>query len=380
MELYILDDEFKRNEVVESFKSLIWTERYSAYGDFEMVIDPSLADQALFSAGTMLGVDKSSRVMVVQTTEQTTADDGTAALKVNGKELTEVLTTRPNRPDLTSTTVDLVGLPAAILRDLFEDICITNAVNTQDNLPVAMGDPTPTSIPEPGDSVTVRVELESLYSTLKFIADQYNLGFRIFKDGDTGNLYYEVYSGDDRTSGQTTFPSVIFSPQLDNLTDTSDLTSYALLRNVAYVIAPNGTRVVYANGGDSSTEGFDRRAIFVKADDIEEVAGATLDDLLEQRGLEELSKWRVVIAFDGEISQTAFTYGVDYNLGDLVEKRNDQGTTAIMRVTEQIFVSDEAGEKSYPTLSLDLLVETGTWLSYGVTEWPDTDPLEWVDA
>lgn len=380
MDLYILDDQFRRSEVVESFRSLIWTERYSAYGDFELAIDPSRAENGLFSTGTMLGIDKSDRIMVIQTTEDTDADDGTATLKVTGKELTEVLTTRPNRAAMTSSEVDLVGLPAAILRDLFEDICITNAVNTQDNLPVAMGDPSPTSIPEPGDSVTIRVDLNDLYSTMTQIANQYNLGFRIFKDGDTGNLYFEVYSGDDRTSGQTTFPAVVFSPQLDNLTDTTDLTSSALLKNVAYVIAPNGTRVVYANGGDTSTEGFARRAIFVKADDIDEVAGATLDLLLEQRGQEELSKTRVVIAFDGEISQTSYIYGTDYNLGDLVEKRDDQGTAAIMRVTEQIFISDENGEKSYPTLALDLLVEEGTWLAYGAQEWPDTDPLEWEDA
>lgn len=380
MDLYILNGEFKRDQVVESYESMIWTERYSAYGDFEMIIDPGLAEQPLFSSGTYLGTNLSDRVMVVDTTEKTDDSEGVQKLKVTGKEITEILTSRPNRVGLTEPEPqDQTGLPAAVMRDIFNTLIVTNTV-VEDRLPIAMGDPSPTSIPEPADSVTIRFELDTLYGSLKKIADIYNLGFRIFKDGDTGDLYFEVYSGDDRTSGQTVFPAVIFSPQLDNLTDTTDLVSFALLKNVAYVHAPNGSRMVYANGADSSTSSWNRKVMFVKADDIDEAAGAPLQALLEQRGQEALAENRVVIAFDGEISQTVYTYGVDYNLGDLVEKRNDQGTSAIMRVTEQIFISDKEGERSYPTLSLDLLVDEGSWLSYGVTQWADTDPLEWEDA
>ena len=42
MEMYILDSLWRREAVIDVFKSFIWTERYAAWGDFELII-PSTA-------------------------------------------------------------------------------------------------------------------------------------------------------------------------------------------------------------------------------------------------------------------------------------------------------------------------------------------------
>jgi hypothetical protein len=53
-----------------------------------------------------------------------------------------------------------------------------------------------------------------------------------------------------------------------------------------------------------------------------------------------------------------------------------------MQVTEQIFVSDSEGERSYPTLTITKFITPGTWSSpeWNI-EWSAVDPdLDWADA
>lgn len=364
MDIYILDDSLRRTEVVEQHQSMIWTERYAAYGDFELVIDPDIAEKQLFQAGTRLAIPQSDRIMVTDTVEKAEDDDGNETLKVTGKSLEDVLNQRLNRPAPTfPPAAESLGpdTPGNLVRTLFHRQCRTNA-NTDDNIPfIQSGTISPASgIAEPTDSITISIELGPLYDTIKNLCDLYRMGFRLRRDGDTGLLYFEVYMGSDRTYGQTTLPAVIFSPQLDNLTDVSELTSTALLKNVAVVMSANGVRTVLADGV-SSVSGFDRRVMYVQADDITLAAGAALNTALDLRGKQELAKNRVVVGFDGEISNTAYIYGTNYQLGDLVTKRSEDGTTANMKVVEQIFISDQNGERSYPTLAIDTLIDSGAW-------------------
>src|SRR5690606_343468 len=110
-------------------------------------------------------------------------------------------------------------------------------------------------------------------------------------------------------------------------------------------------------------------------------AGSALDVALEQKGKEELSKYKDVVAFDGEIPQSgSYIYGVDYELGDLVELRNRDGLATNMVVTEQIFISDEQGERSYPTLTTSLVITPGSWYAWDSSEVWDEAEGYWEDA
>jgi hypothetical protein len=100
-----------------------------------------------------------------------------------------------------------------------------------------------------------------------------------------------------------------------------------------------------------------------------------------QRGIDELAKNRKIHAFDGEISQTSqYVYGVDYNLGDLVETRNIDGVSNSMQVTEHIFVSDKQGVRSYPTLAVTQFVTPGSWVALPADKkWIDFTTEKWMD-
>lgn len=390
MELYILDSLLRRDTVVDKFKSCIWTERLNTWGDCELVLRSSPQTRSQWSTGVQFMINESYRIMEVETIEDKKAADGTTFLNVKSRSIEKIMDDRAALAALDDTTTvpnwTITDLPADVMRKIFHDICVTGVVSVNDIIPfIHEGSevyPTDT-IAEPSASVIVALDPMSVYSAETQIGSQYGLGFRLIRPSDSSGLYFDVYAGSDRTTGQTTLSAVVFSPDLDNLQNTSELTSSAAYKNVAYVVAPNGAQEVVASEVDPEIEGFQRRVLMVNANDITLAAGTDLDAALLQRGLDELAKNRNIYAFDGELSQNGqYKYGIDYNLGDLVEVRNVDGVTNQMQVTEQIFVSDEQGDRSYPTLAVNLFITPGSWAAWPIDEeWIDVDvDLDWADA
>ena len=379
MEVYILDSLYRRARVVDKFKSLIWTERFSAYGDFELTMNSTLENRTRFPAGTRLAINESYRVMTVETVEDATDSEGRNLLTLKGRSLEAILEDRVARGtlgDLTSTPKwVLTGPPMNVARYIYHYICGLGTLDPGDKIPnVIEGSIFPEdTIGEPPDSITYEIELTSVYLAIKQLCDLYDAGFRLVRNFDTSQLYFDVYMGSDRTTAQSTLPAVIFSPDLGNLQNTTELTTIATYKNCAYVISPVGHEVVYPLDIDPRVNGFDRRVLWVKADNITDTDPAVASAKMIQRGKEELSKCRRFSAFDGEIGQiSTYKYGTHYNLGDLVELRNTDGATNNMQVTEQIFVSDEEGERSYPTLSLNTFITPGSWLAWDYSQvWED---------
>ena len=382
MEFYTLDDSLRRDTVIQGFASFIWTERHQAWGDFELKIISTAANKRLLAIGTLLGMSESKYVMKIETiTEESDGNEGPVILDIVGRSMESLLDDRAAMPaiaDLTTTPQwVLTDTPGNVMRTIFTTICVDVALNAADTIPfyhtgtlVGSG-----NITESADTITVNLQPNTVYAALNSLAVAYTLGFRLIKDGDTGNLYFEVYTGNDLTTGQTSLPAIVFSENLDNLANPRRLTSVAAVKTAAYVFATNGAAIIYAPFTDETASGLDRRVLVVDASDITLTAGADLDTAMEARGLQALAAVSPVYQFDGDISQYAMLkYGVDYNLGDICEEQNDSGFGNHVMVTEQIFVSDDTGEKSYPTFSTVIEVVPGTWSAWdGAEYWADVD-------
>lgn len=381
--LYILDDLFRRIHIFDLYESLIWTERFNALGDFELSIASTFDNRMKFKHGTYLGIDDSKRVMIVETVEDKVSSEGQQSLLIKGVSLESALDDRPLLDPLGEQFKwGMTGTPMEIAEKMFQDICIDGIVDEGDKLPLyKSGNLFPAdTVPVSQDPVSVEVDPGSLYRHLQEFCSQFNFGIRLYRNQDQGELYFNIYSGVDRTSTQTSNSAVVFAPDLDNLQNTTELSSSALVKNVALVVSPQGSKYVYAPNADPTKAGFERKVVTIWASDIPEGASPMeLDLLLEQKGREVLSEHRSFIGFDGEINQfNNYMYGRDYNLGDIVEMRNANGFTNNMRVTEQIFVSDGQGDKSYPTLSLNLFISVGTWLSWEQNKtWSEQGPDTW---
>lgn len=383
MEVYILDDLLRRVEVIDRFESLIWTERWASWGDIEMSIRSTFESRSLLKSGVQLALDRSYRVMTIETVEDGTTADGIKILKIKGRSIEMLFEDRMARfvnTSLSATpTWDITDTPGAVMRWIVKQVCVNGVLSIYDKIPFIIEGRHPTlpadTIVEPIDPIVVNLEPKSVYEALTGLSNTWSLGYRLLRDGDLSKLYFDVYAGVDRTASQMVSPAVVFAPELDNLQNTTEMSTIEGAKNVAYVMAENGFMEVIAQGVDIQVEGFERRVLVVNASDIVLVAGAPLDAAMLQRGKEALSEHRAFQAFDGEINQNSqYKYNVDYYLGDLVEMRNTDSIANQMRVTEQIFVHDKEGEREYPTLALNTFVNTGSWLSWETNKkWIDYD-------
>jgi len=369
MEVFVLDDQLRRVIIFDKYESLIWTERFNNLGDFRLTVQATDDNRKTLVAGTRLAMNESWYVMEIETVQDTTDADGKATLTAVGPDMSYLLTQRAARYSLSDdldTKWVATDLPADLARAIFAHICVAGSLDTNDIIPFINTDSTtffPTdTIPEPGDSITYEMDPMTVFTAVKQLCDIYDMGFRLIRNYDESELWFDIYMGSDRTSQQTDYPAVIFSQGLDNLQNTSQVTTNTNYKNVCIVISPVGVRTVYSSDVTSGVSGFDRRVMVITASDITDGVPATANARMDQRGAEALGQQRKFSGFDGEVNQNAqYKYGIDYYLGDLVELRSTLGTKTVVQVTEQIFVSDKEGDRSYPTLEIKRFVTPGSW-------------------
>lgn len=388
MEVYTLDPLLRRTDLFEDFESLIWTERYKVCGDFEMQIHSTPRTRTLLKVDTLLAMNRSHRVMVIESVEDAMDESRRRMLTLKGRSLEVILYDRVAKESLSDLTTSPAWTisemtPTNIARKIFHDICVTGVLSVHDKIPF-INEGTflePSNIPEPVDLVTVDIPPTTVYDAITQLADVWNFGFRILRQGDMSKLWFDVYMGSDRTTGQTVLPAVVFSPSLDNLQNTKQLITIEGAKNVAYVYSPDGFQMVYADDSTTDLAGFERRVLVVNANDITAESVEDVNAALIQRGKEELSKARTFQALDGEVSQNSqYLAGRDYDLGDIVNMRDDDGVTNEMRVTEIIYAHDREGERIYPTLTVNRFISTGSWLSWLNNKmWAELGPEEWIE-
>lgn len=382
MDLYTLGADYRRQSVVDSYESLIWTERYAEYGDFELVVSADSANRETLPVGTWLAINESQRLMKVRTVDDSLDADGRAMLTIKGLSMEAELEERMARQTMTQhltqrPTWNIRGWPANIVRYMFEQVCLVGVLSFRDVWPNTYSVPPPNQgdrIPEPVPSIEVEIKPQTLYSAIKDLCDSYDMGFRVLWNNNPGSFQFQVYTGFNRTTSQDVNPVVIFSPDLDNLRQTSTFSSIHDEKNVVMVISDTHTLFVYGSGAEKKS-GLDRRGLILEVTDIPEgLDEGEIEVFLYDRGMAELAKHREQYLFDGEIQpRSQFRYGRDYELGDLVELRNYAGEDQQMMVIEQIFVSDGEGVREFPTLAMPANLTEGTWRL-----WPGT--MSWADA
>jgi hypothetical protein len=337
----------------------------------------------------LIAIDKSFRVMEIETIDETSEGNVADFITVRGRSIEKILDSRLAMSSLDNTTDNpkwiLTGLPKDVANKIFHDTCILGVVNVSDSLSQSISEesifPVDT-IGDPDEIITYEINVTTVLAALKNLCDVYGMGFRMVRHPVTFQRYFDIYMGSDRTTAQSTLPPVVFSRGLDNMTKTTELKSRALYKNTAYVLSPVGATIVYSDDVDPSVSGFDRRVVIVKADDIKDEVPEDALAKMMQRGKQELAKTRAFTSFDGELAQNSkYIYDNDYRLGDLVEFQNKDGAVNIMQVTEQILVSDSQGDRSYPTVSINQYIMPGTWLAWDYNQaWEEVlDTEYWAD-
>lgn len=348
MDIWVLDENLEVIDIVETFNSFIWTDRYNEYGDFELRISIDDRSVKALRIDRYLQSRDSEHLMIIDTLEiDSDAEDGTY-LVVTGKSLESIL----GRRIVWGLKILDGNLQNGIKALLNENVIapsnpdrkISNFVFEESS------DPIITEL-----SIKAQYTGDNLYDVIHTICEEQNLGFKITLN-DSKQFVFKLYSGKDRSYSQSENPYVIFSPKFDNLLSGNYIESKAAWKNVTLVGGEGeGTERRYTAVGNVS--GLKRREIFTDARDISSTteAGETISSdayisLLRQRGKEKLSENVNVMSFEGEAEMTQmFRYGVDFFNGDVVQLEDEYGHEVKARITEIVTSESETGFYRYPT-------------------------------
>ena len=269
-DVFILDPQFKSKLVIDEYKSLIWTERYNQYGDFEIHIpvESSSASKDLLQfnsqtkkniwSGYYASIQGSNRLMILEQFRLTYDSDEGSILIITGRSLESILMRR-----IIWKRKILSGSLQAGIRQLLED-CFINPAKQERQVNnfsfVASEDPNILNL-----TLDRQFTGDNLYDVIVEICEKNQLGFQIYQSD--GQFKFSLYFGTDRSFDQDTEEVVAFSKEMENLISSEYLESDAFLKNVTLIGGEGeGDDRVYTEIGSAS--GLDRREIFTDARDL----------------------------------------------------------------------------------------------------------------
>jgi hypothetical protein len=357
MEPTILNSDFENIGILDKFESLIWTDRYCGYGDFEVTTSANTNFIKNLVDGKYLILKESDHTMVLETINIAAGVDNASRIIVKGRSLESILDRR-----IIWDPVVMNG-PFQDIVQLLLDISVMNPLISARKFVrfefEASTDPAITSL-----TADCQYNGDSLYKVITELCISKNLGY-IVSLTDSGKFRFKLYSGINRSYSQFANPYVVFSPGFENLVNSDYIEDSTLFKTVALVsgeagVANKRTTVTAEVISGASTD-LDRRELFVDAAGITRrtPGGATLSEpdylaLLKQKGIEELTKNIFVQSFSGQADTTVmYAYGIDFGMGDVVQVANEYGNEAESRVIELIHSQDASGTKIYPTFSTD---------------------------
>jgi len=354
MELYILDNDYNRADIIEEFESAIWTERFIDPGDVKITIQGTWANYKLLKPGTLINLRGSREVMIL---EDRSVEDG--LMTVNGKTIEYFFDER-----FMDKTI-LTGAPGEILGGMVDQM---QARHDRDYAIPRLR----TGSLDDSDTRIIKVaQFGPVHTALLELAKKYGIGMAVLwtRKDRQHEFVFTTRKGIDRTSHQDKNPLVRFSPHLDNLANVKEFLSVADSKTTVIVNPPKipvaeGMGIIKISNIDKpkkTLEHFTERIIEINcADMTEERFGVGTDyekrnliyDSMMARAKGALLYNKKARVIDGEITPASqYKYGKDYLLGDWVEIQGFVGDPVTGIVNEHIRSHDGTGERSYPTVT-----------------------------
>lgn len=354
MNIYVVkleNDTFSRIAVIDNATSVIWIKRFNAVGQFELYIKASPELVELFQGDIFLTRDDSNVAMYVEKIVLNTDDENGNYLTISGRSAECILSWRIVGHAVYTSTLTTAEI---IIRDQITQLLIYYEFINNDNaikwLSLGENHHWP-------DFTTRQFTGKTLLDVVQDLCVTFNYGFEFAWTGS--GFQINLYKGTNRSFEQTENPFVVFSPEFENLGNTEytyDTTNFA---NCAIVGGEGeGIDRTYVTIYPEGVTGFYRRIIFVDARQTSsnteqgELTDEQYREMLTAQGQEKIDERKTVATFNGEIlNYNAYTYGVDYNLGDKVSIVNEYGITGNATITEITEVEDATGYRLIPTLS-----------------------------
>lgn len=353
MNLEVLNKDFIRIAIVDSYESLIWTDRYNDAGDFEIYTGMRLDLLNIFKPDYYLVSDESDYVMIIENLKITTDSEDGNHLTVTGHSLESILKRR-----IVWSQTTLYGNFQNAVKKLITDNIITPSIPQRaiDNFVFEESEDEEITSLSFDD---IQFTGDTLYDAIKSMCDKFDVGFKIILN-DQNQFVFKLYAGVDRSYNQDSLPYVVFSPDFENIIN-SDYSEYKEnYCNITLVAGEGeGAARVTTIVGDTTIDGIYRRELFTDARDLSaNVDGGTLtpaqyEAVLQERGVEKLKEAEIERLFEGQTEPTQmYRYGEHFFMGDITELENEYGLETRVRVMEYIHSESNNGIEEYPTFKV----------------------------
>lgn len=227
MQAYVLNGESNAIDLIDTFISFVWTDRYCGYGEFELVLPAQYSHITSMEDGRYLRRRETDHVMIIETMQVITDVETGNQLIASGRSLESILDRR--------VVWDFVKLTGN-LQDCIFRLLNSNVINptiTDRAIPFfryeASTDPYIVS-----QTVDLELHGENLYDVIVEICQERGIGFKVTMDGKY--FVFKLYNGADRSYQQESNPWVVFSPEFENLVHTDYIQSSSVLKTAALVL------------------------------------------------------------------------------------------------------------------------------------------------
>ena len=267
MVLYVLDENLDYVGIVENYISLIWTERWSEAGEFELEVPLTYDTFSLLQRNRYLVAKQFEDTMIIETVE--IKDDTTEGkyLSLTGRSLLSILDRRviAERSWFVETSAegDKVDSYFEFGQEHDFNTWECNLVTNQCIEPTVKDRIIPNVVVERHPEITVMSHIiitdfnTTVYDALVKGAQNIGYGIKMVLN-DKKQFVFSVREGTDRSSKQTKVNRICFSPEFYNLLYTNYFESGKTEKNAiygigAYIYISYKSQLVQVPGSDPST-------------------------------------------------------------------------------------------------------------------------------
>lgn len=359
MDLVLLKDDKTAGKLIENYDSLIWTERFTNLGDFQIQTGNIMQFMNLLPEGQLISLRQSRVPMIVEDHQIERKKNAPVKLTIVGREYTSILDRRVAIKQVMAALDDwlvVAKIPSDIAYFIIYKVCVEGILDPADIFPsseVIFATPTD-YLASTGPNREYLVNRGNLLEVVQGLlqaegpADPSTTpptplvephGMRALRPNGPGPIGIEIYKGTDRSA------EIYFDGTRNLLDDGAYLFSKRGSATDAYVVGDTNAVKVASNGVKT---GLDRRVIL-----LEDSNEGASEDALRTNGSTALAQAKVIARFNGSINQdlSPYIYGVDYDLGDVVRFVGDYGLDEKARLVEYIRSEGPDGNKEFPTFA-----------------------------
>lgn len=363
MNISILDSNFTAFLLIDDHIGINWSTRYNDTGDMELILPKTKEYGTLIDTDMYVSIPDSEYLMLITEIDKKSDPIEGGEITIKGFTLDKLL----DRRVVHGSTTTFSGPIENVVFGLIRTNCIDTTANRKfpNFILVSNADPRLASIIIEAKDY----KGENLFDAVKNVCDSNGVGFKMGVDSNN-QIYFMLYMGIDRSWGQSNVPPIVFSPEYENLVSSNYVKNVADYKTFSYVeytvttktivVDPETEEETVEESKDTyetttqiaSASGYGRRETTFKAEDenIEDPILAAKTAIADAK--EELISTNKKEAFDGELSEDGqFTYGNDYNLGDIVQVIDEDGHEGTCRISEIVISEDSSGFFIVPTFT-----------------------------